>query len=113
TPDTPCPVAWKDWLFVVTDNGVAQCFDARSGEFLWKERLAAGDYKASPVAADGKVYFLNRKGVCTVVRAGPKFEKLAENRVADETIASPAVSDGRIYLRGKRTLYCIGTDSKN
>jgi outer membrane protein assembly factor BamB len=112
TSDSCCPVVWKDWIFWVTDNGVAQCHDARTGELKWKERLATGNYKASPLAADGRIYFLNLAGLCTVVSAGPKFEKLAENKLEDETIASPAVSDGRIYLRGKKALYCIAAASE-
>jgi outer membrane protein assembly factor BamB len=108
TPDSSCPVVWQDLVFWVADNGVAQCHDARTGELKWKERLPAGDYKASPLAADGRIYFLNLAGLCTVVAAAPRFEKLAENRINDETIASPAVSDGRLYLRGRKTLYCIG-----
>jgi outer membrane protein assembly factor BamB len=107
TPDTPCPVVWGDLLFTVSDNGIAQCFDAKTGTRHWKSRLP-GDYKASPVAADGRVYFLNIAGLCTVVAAGTQFEKLAENQLDDETLASPAVSDGRIYLRGHKHLYAIG-----
>jgi outer membrane protein assembly factor BamB len=60
------------------------------------------------VAADGRVYFLNRSGVCTVVAAAPRFERLATNRVAGETVASPAVANGRIYLRSRGAVYCIG-----
>ncbi|MBY0522230.1 MAG: hypothetical protein K2R98_02465, partial [Gemmataceae bacterium] len=68
-----------------------------------------GDFKASPIAADGKVYFLNLAGKCTVVAAAPKFEKLAENSLGDQaTSASLAVADGRIYLRGRKALYAIG-----
>jgi outer membrane protein assembly factor BamB len=108
TPDTPCPVFWKGLLFVVSDGGVVRCLDAKTGEEKWKERLE-GDYKASPLAADGKVYLLNRAGKCTVIAASAKFERLAENRLDDEMVASIAVSDGRLYLRGKKALYCIGT----
>ena len=74
----------------------------------WKERLP-GDYKASPLAAEGRIYFLNLSGLCTVVAAGPQFEKMAANQLDDDTIASPAVSDGRLYLRGRKALYCLGT----
>ena len=108
TADTCCPVVWKDLIFWVTDNGVAQCHDARTGALKWKERLPAGNYKASPLAAEGRIYFLNLSGLCTVVAATPKFEKVGENKLDAETIASPAVSDGRVYLRGKKALYCIG-----
>jgi outer membrane protein assembly factor BamB len=107
TPDSPCPVVWKGLLFLVSDNGIAQCLDARTGEPKWSQRLG-GDFKASPLAADGKVYFLNRSGKCTVVAAAEQFEKVAENKIDDGTTASPAVAGGRIYLRGKQALYCIG-----
>lgn len=107
TPDSPCPVVYRGLLFMVNDNGIAQCLDAKTGAAEWKERLP-GDHKASPLAADGQVYFLGLGGGCTVVAAGPKFEKLAENRLGDEFIASPAVSDGRLYLRGRKALYCLG-----
>jgi outer membrane protein assembly factor BamB len=60
------------------------------------------------MAADGRIYFLNTEGRCTVISATPRFNKLAENQLDDETIASPAVSEGRLYLRGRRSLYCIG-----
>jgi outer membrane protein assembly factor BamB len=107
TPDSPCPVVWGDLLFTMTDNGIAKCYDAHSGQLKWHERVP-GDYKASPLAADGRIYFLNTEGLCTVVAATDRFEVLARNQLDDETIASPAVSDGRLYLRGRKALYCIG-----
>ena len=90
-----------------SDNGIARCFDAASGNLKWNQRLK-GDYKASPVAAEGRIFFLNTKGLCTVISASPRFDKLVENQLDDETIASPAISDGKIYIRGRKSLYCIG-----
>ena len=107
TPDSPTPVAYEGLLFVVSDNGVAQCLDAKTGAAKWKERLP-GDYKASPLVAEGRVYFINLAGRCTVVAASPEFAKLADNRLDDEVIASPAAADGRLYLRGRKALYCLG-----
>jgi outer membrane protein assembly factor BamB len=72
----------------------------------WKERLK-GEYRASPLAADGRIYFLNTQGLATVVAASPRFDRLAENQLDDETLASPIVSDGRLYLRGRKALYCL------
>ncbi len=106
TPDSPCLVVWGDLLFSVSDNGIAQCLDARTGKLLWKERLA-GDYRASPLAAEGRIYFLNTAGLSTVVTASARFEKVSENQLDDETFASPAVSGGRLYLRGRKWLYCL------
>jgi outer membrane protein assembly factor BamB len=107
TPDSSTPVVWNGLLFWISDNGIAHCCDARTGDLHWEQRLP-GDYKASPLAADGRIYFLNLAGLCTVVAASPNFEKLAENKLSAETIASLAVSDGRIFLRARSTLYCIG-----
>lgn len=108
TPDSPCPVAYNGLLFWITDNGIAQCRDARTGEMKWKERLA-GDYKASPFVAEGHVYFLNLAGLCTVVSAAPKYEKLAQNQLPGETIASPAAANGRLFIRSRQMVYCLGT----
>ncbi|HEX4150399.1 MAG TPA: PQQ-binding-like beta-propeller repeat protein [Pirellulales bacterium] len=106
TPDTCCPVLSANLLFTISDNGIAMCFDAHSGRAHWKQRLT-GNYKASPVAADGRIYFLNMQGLCTVVAATDRFDKLATNQLDDQTLASPAISDGRIFLRGEHHLYCI------
>jgi outer membrane protein assembly factor BamB len=86
---------------------MAQCFDAKTGESKWKQRLG-DDHKASPLAAEGRIYFVSLKGTCTVVAAAATFEKLAENRLDDSLIASPAVSDGKLFLRGRKALYCLG-----
>lgn len=107
TPDTCCPVLWNDLLFTISDDGIARCLDAQTGNVHWKQRLK-GNFKASPIAADARVYFLSTDGLCTVVSAAPRFDKLLENQLADETIASPAVSEGKIFIRGKKNLYCIG-----
>lgn len=107
TPDTCCPIVVGTRVFTIADQGIAQCLDAATGKVLWKERMP-GDYKASPIAAEGRVYFLNTAGLCTVLDATKdEFTKLAENSLDDELLASPAVSDGKLYLRGKARLYCI------
>jgi outer membrane protein assembly factor BamB len=107
TPDSCCPVVMADHVFMVSDDGVAKCLDATYGRSQWIKRLK-GSYKASPVAAEGRIYFLNQSGLCTVVSANDRFDKLAENQLPDETIASPAVSDGRVFIRGKKFLWAVG-----
>jgi outer membrane protein assembly factor BamB len=107
TPDSSTPVVCGQSVFFVTNDGIARCIDAQTGRVQWKERLK-GDHRASPVAADGRIYFLNTQGLTTVVAASPRFNRLAENPISDDTLASPAVSDGRIYIRGWKALYCIG-----
>ena len=108
TPDSACPTVWGNLLFLLTDGGIAKCLDVRTGELRWKERLGGGPYRASPVAADGRVYFLNTKGMTTVVAASENFQRLAKNPLDDETLASPVVSDGKLYLRGRKWLHCVG-----
>ena len=108
TPDSPWPVVWGDLLFVVTDQGIAKCFDVKTGEPKWEKRLGGGPYRASPLAADGHIYFLGSKGLGTVVAAADEFKLLAKNNLDDETFASPIVSDGKIYIRGRKWLYCLG-----
>jgi outer membrane protein assembly factor BamB len=107
TPDSPTPVVQGELLFLVTNDGIARCLDALNGRFYWKERLK-GEYRASPLAADGRIYFLNTQGLTTVISAEKRLNKLLENQLDDETLASPAVSDGKIFIRGKKTLFCIG-----
>ena len=107
SPDSCSSVIWNELLFTIGDDGIARCIDLPTGHLQWKQRLKGG-YKASLLAADGRIYFLSIDGTCTVISASPRFDKLLENKLDDETIASPAVSEGRIYIRGKKNLYCIG-----
>lgn len=107
TPDSCCPVVWEDLLFTVSDDGIARCFDALTGHLHWKQRIK-GKFKASPLAAHGRIYFLNTDGLCTVISATNRFDRLTENPLDDTTLASPAVAAGNIYIRGENALYCIG-----
>ncbi len=106
TSDSPCPVVVGELLLMVANNGIVRCFDRRTGQLHWKERVK-GEYRASPLVAEGRVYFLNMEGLATVVSASPQFHRLAENQLDDRTIASPAVSDGKLYIRGRKWLYCL------
>ena len=107
TSDSPSPIVVGEQLFMVDNGGIVRCFDPLSGRLLWKERVK-GDYRASPVAVEGRIYLLNTKGLTTVISASRRFDRLTENQLDDETIASPVIANGAIYLRGKKTLYCIG-----
>lgn len=107
TPDSCCPVVASGLVFTISDDGIARCYLASNGNLKWKERLK-GKYKASPVAVDGRIFFLNTEGLATVVSASPRFDKLVENQLQDETLASPALAGGQIFIRGRKSLYCIG-----
>jgi hypothetical protein len=74
---------------------------------LWQQRLG-GNFSASPVLADGRIYFQSEEGVTTVIRSGATFERLAQNTLDEPTLASMAVSNGALYIRGEQHLYKIG-----
>jgi outer membrane protein assembly factor BamB len=108
-PDVPTPVTDGKYFYVVDDRGVAWCLDAKNGQTIWgPQRIKSGTYSSSPVLADGKLYITNEDGLTTVIKAGPKFEVLAENDLSDYCLSSPAISDGQIFIRTTQHLYCIG-----
>ena len=102
----PSPMIEGDYFLIVSDSGVAHCFNAADGKILWQERL--GEHHASLVSANGLVYFLNDNGVMNVVRPGRTFERVAQNDIGEKTFASPAISDAQLFLRSDRNLFCIG-----
>ena len=108
-PDVPTPVTDGKYFYSINDRGIVYCLDARTGATIWgPQRIKSAIYSASPVLADGKIYITNEDGLTTVMKAGDKFEVLAENDLADYTLASPAISDGRIYMRTTTHLWAIG-----
>jgi outer membrane protein assembly factor BamB len=107
TSDSPTPVVWEGLLYFVTNDGFATALDAETGQLAWRERLP-GQYRASPLAAADRIYFMNVSGLTTVVEASRSFRKIAENKLDDETLASPVAADRRLYLRTRQALYCLG-----
>jgi outer membrane protein assembly factor BamB len=106
-PLTPSPLLVGDELYVVNDGGIAQCLDAKTGEARWIQRLGGGDYSASPLFADGRIYFLSERGVATVIAPGKEFRRLATNTLEGDTLASMAASGGSIFIRSDSHLYRI------
>jgi outer membrane protein assembly factor BamB len=102
----PSPIACGDYFLVVSDDGIASCFDAATGERHWMERLGK-HYSASLLTAGGLVYFLADDGIMKIVRPGPKLDVVAENPLGEFIYASPALAHGRLYLRGEKHLFCV------
>jgi outer membrane protein assembly factor BamB len=94
-------------LFTINESGIALCLDAKTGEILGRRRLG-GNYSASPIYAEGRIYFHSEEGETTIVEATPQMPTIATNSIPEHTQASMAVSDGRIFLRTEKALYCIG-----
>ncbi len=105
-PKRSSPLLLGDELYIISDAGVATCFDARSGETHWRQRIS-GNYSASPVAVDGRIYISSQEGRVTVIRPGRQFVALAENRIEGRIMASPAIVDRAIILRSDTHLYRI------
>ena len=103
------PIVYGDCLYACRDNGVLSCYDARTGELHFRERLGGGrpGFTASAVAADGKLYFTSEDGDIYVVQAGPQFQLLATNSMGEVCMATPAISDGMLFVRTKDHLYAI------
>jgi outer membrane protein assembly factor BamB len=112
-PDVPSPVSDGQYFYVVNDRGIAWCVDAKTGKEVYGgQRIKPGTYSSSLVLADGKLYITSEEGLTTVMKAGPKFEVVAENPIEEFCLSSIAVSDGQIFLRGSKHLYCIGKRTK-
>jgi outer membrane protein assembly factor BamB len=101
---TPSPLLVGEELYLVSDNGIATCVDAKTGVQHWQVRLG-GNYSASPLYADGRIYFLSEEGESVVIAPGKTFQKLATNQLDGATLASMAVSGGALFLRSQTHLY--------
>ncbi len=105
-PYTPSPLLVGDELYYVSDTGVLSCVDAKTGQMLWQQRLE-GNYSASPVFADGRVYILSEEGVTTVFAPGKTFQRLGINRLDGNALASMAIADRSLFIRTDTHLYRI------
>jgi outer membrane protein assembly factor BamB len=105
-PLTPSPLLVGDDLYMVSDNGIASMVDARTGAVKWQDRLN-GTFSASPVFADGRIYFLDEDGRTVVMKPGAPPSLIAQNPLQGPALASMAVSGGSFYLRTGSHLYRI------
>ncbi len=103
---TPSPLLIGEELYLISDNGIATCLDARTGKEHWRVRLG-GNHSASPIYADGRIYFLSEEGESVVIAPGKQFKKLAANQLNGRTLASMAVSKDSLYVRTRTHLYCL------
>lgn len=111
-PQKPSLIARDGRLYFVSDKGIVRCLNAENGEDLWYQRLP-GDYSASPLEAEGHLYFPNQDGQCTVLQAGDQYQELARNTLDAGCMASPAVAGKAIYIRTSTHLYRIENHLQN
>jgi outer membrane protein assembly factor BamB len=109
-PYIPAPLVYDNVYYTVRDGGIVTALDPATGKLLkeGRSREALGEYYASPVAADGKIFLASGEGKITVLKAGPEWEVLQVNDLREEVHATPALRGGRIYVRTHDSMYCFG-----
>jgi outer membrane protein assembly factor BamB len=106
-PKKPSPLLIGDWLYLVNDQGTAFCIEAKTGEVVGRQRLG-GEYSASPIYADGRLYFFGHNGATTVIQPGRECKVLGVNRLEGRVMATPAVVGNALVVRTETHLYRIG-----
>jgi outer membrane protein assembly factor BamB len=106
----PTPLIYGEYLYVLANQGVFDCYNLKTGEEVYRQRLPhqGGGFSASPVAADGKIYLSGEDGEIFVVKAGPRFELLATNSMSELLMATPAISSGMMYVRTQHYVFAVG-----
>ena len=99
--------------YILSDGGIAECRDLKTGRMVWNERLkgpgpTGQNWSSLVLSADGKCYAVNQGGDAFVFRAKPQFELVATNSIGEKVIGSIAVSDGQLFIRSHKGLWCIG-----
>jgi hypothetical protein len=105
-PTLPSPILVDGLIYMISDNGTLSCLESGTGNLIWRERIG-GKYMASPIYANGRLYFADHKGKTTLIEPGRTFNKLMVNQLDDGLMASPVVVGNSLILRTKTHLYCI------
>ena len=106
TPKRPSQLLVGDRYYMVADDGVASCLNAKTGRVIWKHRIG-GKYWASPLYADGHIYAFDQEGKITVFKAADEYEQVSTNKLADGFNASPAVMGNSLILRTMSAIYRV------
>ncbi len=107
-PYVSSPLYYQGQLYLIKDGGITSTFVAKTGKLLYRERLgASGNYYASPIAANGKIYVCSLKGVVVVFASGDTFTVVARNKFDEAIAATPAVVNDILYLRTAKNLYAF------
>lgn len=104
-PLNPSPLLIGDELYLVSDNGIATCLNAKTGEQHWQQRLG-GNFSASLLHADGRIYLLDENGKTFVISpTREEYRELAVNELPGRSLASIAAADGALFLRTDKAVY--------
>jgi len=106
-PDIVSPLAGGELVFLVTSSGKVTCYDAKSGESLWAEKLRTPS-SSSPSLVGGVVHLWTQKGTLVVFEAAREYKEVGRSELGEEVSASPCFAPGRMYIRGAENLYALG-----
>jgi outer membrane protein assembly factor BamB len=108
-PYIPAPLLYQGVFYMVKTGGIITSINATTGAILKQGRApsALGEYYASPVAADGKIFVASQEGKITVLKAGAEWDVLSVNDLHEEINATPALAAGRLYVRTRERIYCF------
>jgi outer membrane protein assembly factor BamB len=109
-PYMPTPLIYGGYVYILGNAGIFDCYALADGQEIYRQRIpdAGSGFSASPVASDGKIYLSGEDGEIVVVKAGPNFELLARNDMADPVMATPAISGGMMIIRSQHYVWAIG-----
>jgi outer membrane protein assembly factor BamB len=109
-PSVNQPLLYEGLLYVLNNNGLFDCYDWKTGEEIYRQRLPVigSGFSASPIAADGKIYLSNEDGDMLVIAAGRKFENLGTNSIGELLMATPALSESVMYVRSAQSVLAVG-----
>jgi outer membrane protein assembly factor BamB len=113
-PNVPSPLFYGGVLYLLKEGGILTSLDPKTGQIRKQGRLpgALGDYYASPIAADGRIYTVSEEGKASVIKAGAEWEVIRVNDLGEPCKATPAIVDGSLYVRTAGTLYCFRNKSR-
>lgn len=111
SPAKPSPLFFGAEVYVMEDGGIASCLDSATGAVHWSERTG-GNFSASPLLADGRIYLCSQEGKTTVIAPGKTWQVLAENQLDGQLMASPVALDGTLLIRSDKALYRIGAAAR-
>jgi outer membrane protein assembly factor BamB len=108
-PNIPSPLLYNGTLYLLREGGILTSFEPASGKVIKQARVegALGNYFASPIAADGKLFLVSQEGKLTVLKAAPEWEVLKVNDLGEEGWSTPAIDGGAVFVRTQAALYCF------
>ena len=104
------PLITEDRMLLITTGGIASMFETAGGTPIrTTSRIHnPGNYFASPIRGDGKIYVAGENGFVVVLQDSPSLEFLARNQMDDSIVATPAIAGGCLYIRTRSKLICVG-----